>query len=665
MNDERWHVRSRRTSGALALALLAWTGAVFPGSLEAQGAPSAGPAKLRSQQAAYEIRADVLVDALLDQLRTQVVEESRLRQRILAEPDQHVRSSESQAVLLAWSRSELEAFYDRQLVEIHRRINRDHPAEVIRLDWLRDRAEKRRPGQKEQAKGEALQSFDSNFSRARREVVARQWLDLEPQVALLIPAAAEIEQIAAGGQRDLRPLRLRLEARLRAMQSFPWRGREGSWALFEENQARIGQALGERLDRGLAELAAQREILVRAEVPGTLKETLELRLRQRLDEHLKRFKGSGFGIFPSVAAWIPRRAAELMEARLTESVGKDLVCQELPDERLQGLIVANLPRHVEYERSSEALRRELPTAIRGDLIRHTLEKSGEAAGSAPRLARLLEETRWASLLSRSVAECLSGSLERVRGNLALQQVERRFPNLRAKALPEKTILHHRASPNDPATQRLHAVGISLAPTPEPLLQEAQAELVKKADGLLQEGASTMDQQLSLAESGSSRNLINELRQAGQSQAAVLQRVKSSVLTDWRGQQQQSDNVGARKYPGLFHSTESRLEELVKDSFTRPIVKPVPAEPVQPQGPSDARPGENGGGEGTGGGVGGGEGSGVGSGSGNSGGGGGGDGCTESEPRVEIREVPHDRLKEILLGTILCVIAFMAGRSVRR
>ena len=36
MNERRWHVKSRKTSRALALALLAWAGAAFPGKLEAQ-----------------------------------------------------------------------------------------------------------------------------------------------------------------------------------------------------------------------------------------------------------------------------------------------------------------------------------------------------------------------------------------------------------------------------------------------------------------------------------------------------------------------------------------------------------------------------------------------------------------------------------------------------
>jgi hypothetical protein len=639
--------------------------AVFSGQLAAQAPPAAGTLKSRSQQAAYEIRADVLVDALLDQLRAQLVEEARLRQRILAEPNRHVRPAASRALLLAWSRGELETFFDRQLVEIHRRLNRDHPEEVIPLDWLRGRAEKRRPGQKGQATAQALQSFENNFSTARREVVGRQWLDLEPPVARMVPAAAEIERIAAGGRRDLTELRRRLEAELRTQRSSPWRSSEGGWVLFEENQTRIDQALGERLDRGLAELAAQRDILARGEVTGTLQETLERNLRRRLGEHLQRFGGAGFGVFPSVAARIPRRATELMEARLTAAVGTGFVCPELTDQRLRTVIAANPRRHVEYEESSEILRRELPAAIRADLVRHTLERFGEAAGGAPRLARLLAERRWASQLSRSVAECLEASLSNVRADLARRQVATRFPNLRDKVLPEKTILEHRKSPHGPASRVIDAVGIALAPSSEPLLQEAQTELSSTASDLLQEGINAMDQQESLADN--LRPRIDEWRQASNSRGEVLQKARNSLRSDWRWRQQQPDNHGARKYRALFHHTEDRLADLVDSAFQRPIKEPpVPV----PQGSSDAQPGKKGGGDGKGGGKGGGTGSEDGSGA----DGGGDGGCAEQEPRIEYREVTKEVVREVprehkwrqeLLGAsfgafLLCTLAFVAG-----
>jgi hypothetical protein len=469
-------------------------------SLDAQQ-PAGQSAIARSRQAALEIKADVLVDALIDELAGHLVETDRMVERIIEAPGEHRVALVSRKLLLTWAQGEFDGQYEQRLREIHERINQEQPEWAITLGWLQSRPEVLRPGALQGAKSAAMQRFDCVFESARKSAVQQQWIDLDPQVDQYLPGAADIEDIAASRARDWTFVRYRLEDQLASDDDMPWRNGEGRLILFEENTKRINSELQDKIQRGLDELSKQRQKLRYLSVNGALAETLEARLGDQLVKYLQRSRAS-YGIFPSVQKMISERAEQLMEQRLAEMVDRRSVCEALGFAWLKQLIRSDIEGHADPQKSFDALSRELPEPVRERLIRRHLEREQESPEHAQQLAdNLAAKAYLIRALEQNTGSCLKYQLPKVRDAIAGEQAQQHFPNLATKTLTEKTILEYRAAVDEAVAKDhlLALAGIDMASVTGPILDETRDRLAEEAEKLIEEGLSALDAQVRVAD----------------------------------------------------------------------------------------------------------------------------------------------------------------------
>lgn len=508
-----------------------------------------------------------------------------VRDEMTSHPAKYVRKTDSAQLLREVVTTQFKAYLEQELQRLA--ASTTDEGVVLEAQWPQRIMQEYQQEITATVAANLQRNFDPVFVQARAAAVQLQWQSV---TSPLYPSPQQVERLAEQ------------PAAAKQVQAEMAKHVQAQRLLFEENEARIQQAVQQILQDAQGQFAAQRTVLSNS--TGGEKITaseIAQQLATELDQHISRLPRSEgrqiYPVFPSVQALIPERAQVLMQQKFATYLEQALPAA-LTETGIEQAARSSQPVPRQSAAHLESLVERFVGATWESVMGAYVERLSEpAAREAFRqtLTTMRREALQAPGLRAKVRARLEAPLRTARERLAEEELHAELPDVASGRweVPETMLQKYRLDQTIPLAEfpRAKATG--------ELMAETEKLLAARGTALLQEGRTALAEQRKLVDERRDWVLEEMKKRPGRRKEEWLKEYIDAVQTEWQVKRiarvWPDENLRRQrfldKYKALFESvTKTWIPDIVTQAYVEaPPKEPPPiAEGPRPESTSRSR-----------------------------------------------------------------------------